>query len=593
MIVAERIAALRILMRQNGIDAYLITGTDPHLSEYTPERWKTREWISGFTGSYGKVLVTHNEVLLWTDTRYFLQAKDELEGTGIQLMKERIAEAVSLEDWMLVNLKRGSKFALNGLTLSGTEAVQIKSKLAANGITFDYRADLESQIWFNRPREIIKAIYEHPAKFAGKSRVEKIEAVRKILRTKKIDSTVISMLDDIAWLFNLRGDEIQYAPLFSAYAYLDMFNCWLFIHPDKITEVMSEQLEKEGIQLAHYDEFLEFLSRINGKKVQIDPLRSNYRLTTAVSGFNSVETSVSIVTQIKSIKDQIEIVNMRNAHIKDGAAMVNFIYWISQVIEIENITEVLVGKMLAEFRGKQPYFVGESFHPIVGYGAHGAIVHYHATKSTDATLNKDNMLLIDSGGQYLDGTTDLTRTLCLGKASNEQKMDFTRCLQAHISLANAIFPEETRGHSLDAIARNPLWNNGLNYGHGTGHGIGYFLSVHEGPMSIRAEFNNQSIQKGHILSNEPGIYRTNEYGIRIENVMLCKEFAQTEFGSFLCFETISFCPIDKKLIIVELLSEIELNWINHYHEMVYKHVSPLISEKVVLDWLEKQCSPIK
>ena len=592
MNVTERIAALRSLMKKNGIDAYLITGTDPHLSEYTPERWKTRAWISGFTGSFGKVLVTLKEVLLWTDTRYFLQASDELYGTGIRLMKERVVDAISLESWVVENLKPGSKFALDGLTLSTAEAVSLKSILGANGIFFDSGIDLVAEIWQNRPSEIYAPIYEHPANFAGKTRAEKLELVRKMLLAKEIDAAVVSMLDDVAWLYNLRGNEIEYTPLFSAYAYVDLEKCWLFIASKKLSATISAQLEQEGIQLAPYDEFLPFLSRILEKCIQIDPIRSNFQLTSAMSGSNIIDTSVSLTTLIKSVKEPMEIRNIRNAHLKDGVALVNFLFWLNHTIEIEDITEVSAGKMLFHFRSRQAHFVGESFCPIVGFGPHGAIVHYHATESTDVAISKHNLLLIDSGGQYLDGTTDLTRTICLGHASKEQKMDFTLCLKAHIALANAIFPEGTRGHSLDAIARNTLWNSELNYGHGTGHGIGYFLSVHEGPMSIRAEFNNQSIREGHLLSNEPGIYRTDKYGIRIENVILCREFSQTEFGKFLCFETISLCPIDKQLIIIELLCKEELNWINQYHEKVFQQISPLITEKVVLEWLKNQCLPL-
>ena len=465
MNVTERISALRTLMKKNGINAYLITGTDPHLSEYTPERWKTRAWISGFTGSYGKVLITLEEVLLWTDTRYFLQATDELSGTGIRLMKERVVDAISLESWVVENLKPGSKFALDGLTLSTTEAATLKSKLGANGIIFDSGVDLVAEIWQNRPPEIHAPIYEHPAIFAGKTRTEKLELVRKMLLAKEIDATVVSMLDDVAWLFNLRGNEIEYTPLFSAYAYVDLENCWLFIESEKLLATISAQLEKEGIQVAPYDQFVPFLSRMHGKNIQIDPLRSNFQLSSAISGSNFIDTSVSLTTLIKSVKDLMEIKNIRNAHLKDGVAMVNFLYWINHTIEIDDITEVSAGKMLFHFRSRQPHFVGESFYPIVGFGPHGAIVHYHATESTDVAISKDNLLLIDSGGQYLDGTTDLTRTICLGRASKEQKTDFTLCLKAHIALANALFPDGTRGHSLDAITRNQLWNNQLNYGH--------------------------------------------------------------------------------------------------------------------------------
>jgi len=592
MNIPQRIAAVRALMKQNSIDAYLITGTDPHLSEYTPEKWKTREWISGFTGSYGKVLVMQEEVLLWTDTRYFIQATEELAGTGIQLMKERVPEAISLEEWSAANLRTGSKFAVDGWTISAAEGASLKSKLGAKGIIFDPESDLVGEIWHNRTPQTNSSIYEHPAEFAGKSRIEKIDLVRKNLLEKEIDSTIVSMLDEIAWLLNLRGNEIEYTPLFTAYAYLDLNACRLFIHPDKIGTTLGKELENDGITVVGYDQFLPFLRRIEGQKIHIDPIRSNYRLFQAVSELNLMDASASCITQIKSVKDQVEIANIRNAHLKDGAAMVNYLYWISHITEDEIITEVSAGNYLQMFRSRQLHFMGESFHPIVGFGPHGAIVHYHATKSTDLTISKDNLLLIDSGGQYLDGTTDLTRTICLGKATQKQKQDFTTCLKAHISLANTIFPDKTRGYSLDTIARKPLWSKGLNYGHGTGHGIGYFLSVHEGPMSIRAEYNDQFIREGQIISNEPGIYRAGEYGIRIENVILCKPYIQTEFGKFLCFETISLCPIDKNLIVAELLDKEEVTWLNQYHETVFRELSPLISVNVVLEWLRDQCTPL-
>lgn len=590
--IVKRIADLKALMHKNQIDAYLLTGADPHLSEYTPDSWKTRKWISGFTGSYGKVLITLNKVLLWTDTRYFLQAIDELSGTGIELMKERIPGAVSIEDWIIVNLKQGNRLAVDGLTVSSAEVAQMESKLAAKGIVFVTDLDLVDGIWLDRPLLPDTLVYEYPVDFAGKSRVEKIEMVRKVLLSKDLDSTVISMLDDVAWLFNLRGEEIQYTPLVTAYGYIDREGAWLFIHPDKITDEFRNTLEIEGINVSPYVSFFPFLNRINNHRIQIDPIRTNLRITKAVSESNFIEASLSVTTQIKAIKDKNEISRIRTAHLKDGAAMVYSLYWILQTIEKKRITEVSVGHKLNEFRRKQALFKGDSFHPIVGFGPHGAIVHYHATDQTDIEIKSDNLLLIDSGGQYLDGTTDITRTIGLGSITKRQQEDFTTCLKGHIALATAIFPEGTKGYSLDAIARKPLWDKGINYGHGTGHGIGYFLSVHEGPMNIRAEFNNEPVREGHLLSNEPGIYREGEYGIRIENVLLCKRFKTNEFGNFLCFETLSFCPIDRKLIINELLSMDEINWINHYHEIVFKQISPLIADPNVLEWLKTQCAPL-
>lgn len=590
--IANRIAEIRSLMLKNQVDAYLITGADPHLSEYTPDSWKTREWISGFTGSYGKVLVTSNKVLLWTDTRYFLQAIDELSGTEIEMMKERVHEAISVEDWISVNMKSGNSFAVNGLTVSTAEIAQMESKLAAKGIILRIDLDLVDVIWLDRPILSQKTAYEYPVHFAGKSRVEKIEMVRKVLLSKDLDSTVVSMLDDVAWLFNLRGEEIQYTPLVTAYGYIDRKGAWLFIHPDKISDEFRNTLEIEGINVCSYDSFFNFLDRINNQRIQIDPIRTNSFITKAVSESNFIEASLSITTQIKAIKDQNEISRIRTAHLKDGAAIVNSLFWILHAIEKERITEISIGHKLNEFRSKQALFKGDSFHPVIGFGPHGAIVHYHATDQTDIEIKSDNLLLIDSGGQYLDGTTDITRTIGLGSVTKRQQEDFTTCLKGHIALATAVFPEGTKGCSLDAITRKPLWDKGINYGHGTGHGIGYFLSVHEGPMSIRAEFCNEPIREGHLLSNEPGIYREGEYGIRIENVILCKRFKSSEFGNFLCFETLSFCPIDRRLIIIEMLSRDEISWINHYHEIVFTKISPFMADQDVLEWLKMQCIPL-
>lgn len=592
MKIIERLAGLRALMKKNQLVAFLITGADPHLSEYPPEAWKSREWISGFTGSYGKVLVTMDRAFLWTDTRYFLQAAEELKGTGIELMKERVTGAISVDDWLEANLKPGDKVGVDGLTVSAAEVGQTVSRLAAKGIHFDTKEGLVDQLWEDRPAVGVGEIYDYPVSFAGSSRIEKMEIVRKILASKNLDSAVVTMLDEVAWLFNLRGDEIQFTPLFTAYAYLDLKGAWLFVHPGRISEELLFQLNKDGIEVSSYGSFFQFLERIVNKRIQIDPVRTNSLVERYLSGRNSIDRSMALATQLKSIKGPEVIINIRSAHRKDGAAVVQTLYWLHRAIKNEKISEISIGRKLSEFRSKQLYFKGDSFHPIVGFGSHGAIVHYHATAQSDCVVEPDNLLLIDSGGQYLDGTTDLTRTIGLGSVSQKQKADFTCCLKSHIALATAIFPEGTKGYSLDSIARKSLWDNGINYGHGTGHGIGYFLSVHEGPMSIRSEFNNEPIREGQLLSNEPGVYREEEYGIRIENVIYCKKYASTEFGNFLCFETVSLCPIDRQLIKKELLNQDEIDWINHYHETVRREISPLIADKNVLEWLKTQCAPL-
>ncbi|MEI6274654.1 MAG: aminopeptidase P family protein [Prolixibacteraceae bacterium] len=591
--IVEKIAGLRVLMHQQQIDAYLITGTDPHLSEYTPEEWKTREWITGFTGSYGKVLVTKDKAMLWTDTRYFIQATEELDGTGISLMKERIPGAVSVEDWIIANMQDGNEVAVDGLTISGIEAQQIKSKLAAKDISFTLDKDLVCQIWTMRPLSVNRMLYEHPIRFAGKSRPEKFAMVRKMLVSSESDATVISMLDDLAWVFNLRGNEILYTPLFQGYGYINQQDVWLFVDSDRLSAAERDKLENEGIRIQPYPTFLTFLSRIENQKIAIDPIRTNSSIIHQISGANLLVPTASFISQIKAVKDQLEIRRIKTAHIKDGAAMVHALYHISQSFRKEKLTEIKVGDLLNEYRSHQPLFMGDSFHPIVGFGPHGAIVHYHATEQSNSNIEDNNILLIDSGGQYLDGTTDITRTIGLGSVAKKHKEDFTTCLKGHIALAKAVFPVGTKGYSLDAFARKALWDRGINYGHGTGHGIGYFLSVHEGPMSIRTEFNNEPIREGHLMSNEPGIYREGEYGIRIENVILCKKYKSTVFGEFLCFETISLCPIDRKLILITLLTKDEISWVNAYHRNVLKKISPLIKDKVILKWLARQCAPLK
>jgi len=592
MNIASRLLQLRELMKDNCIDAYLITGTDPHLSEYTPDYWKTREWITGFTGSYGKVLVTPAKVLLWTDTRYFIQAREETKGTEIVLMKERVPNAVLLDEWLTENLRPGDKVGVDGLTISAYDAALLSSKLTAKGILFDAETDLVGKLWLNRKATNDLQIYEHPIAYAGKSRSAKIDTVRKRLKSMLLDATIITMLDDLAWLFNIRSTEILFTPLVTAYGYLDQESVCLAIHPDKVAQPLREIFENEGIKIIPYEQFYHFLEEIQNKRILVDLVRTNSRIRQLLSTSNYLDASVSLITQIKAIKDPREIEHIRAAHLKDGVAMVNFLFWITQIIGKQIITEISVGNKLHEYRAQQPHFRGDSFHPIIGFGAHGAIVHYHATNLTDFEICKDNILLIDSGGQYLDGTTDITRTICLGNATVKQKKDFTLCLKAHIALAKAVFPVGTKGYSLDSITRKPLWDNGIDYGHGTGHGIGYFLSVHEGPMSIRPDSNTEPIKEGQIMSNEPGIYRVEEYGIRIENVILCKAHSSGEFGDFLCFETLSLCPIAKNLIVLELLSKEEIKWINEYHEKVVQSLSPFITATEIVNWLKLQCAPL-
>jgi Xaa-Pro aminopeptidase len=592
MIVPERLAAARDLMKQRGIDAWIVTGTDPHMSEYLPKHWYTREWISGFTGSYGKVAVTLDEAILSTDSRYFLQAGEQLSGTGIQLVKDlRQPGDAPYIGWLKKVLPEGSKVGINGLTISVNEKRSLEALLGAKGISLDITVDLVSKLWNGRPSLPNSPAYELMPEFAGTSRKEKLSKLRERLPEKGADGILITALDELAWTFNLRGSDIDYNPVFVGYGYIDREEAHLFAPEGKIDRVLNEKLEPEGIHIHRYDEFLSFIKNIENKTLLIDPDRTNALLYMSVPEACSIVETSSLANLLKSVKGPVEIAGMKKAHVRDGAAMVNFLYWLENHLGKEKITELTVDGKLREFRAEQDLFAGESFHSIVGYAEHGAVVHYSVTEETDKEVLPEGFLLIDSGGQYLDGTTDITRTVAVGPLSELQQHDFTLVLKGMIGLSLARFPEGTRGVALDILARKPLWDNNMDYGHGTGHGVGHFLNVHEGPMSIRQDLNPEIIRPGQILSNEPGLYRAGQYGIRTENMILCVPGQESEFGRFLTFETLTRCPIDTSAVIPELLTTEEREWLNDYHRIVLQEVGPLISGKVK-EWLTAKCARI-
>ena len=591
MNLIERIEALRGTMAQKQIDAYIITGTDPHLSEYIPDYWKTREWISGFSGSYGRVVITSNQAALWTDSRYFLQAEEQLKGSEMIMMKDRQPDTISFDNWIIGQLRKGAITAVDGLTISAREFQSLQQKLDANGITLVQSDDLLYPIWKDRTAIPDAVAYSHEMKYAAISREEKFELIRSKLHQLGASATIITLLDDIAWSFNLRGCDIQYNPFVTAYGYISLSQAILFVDMVKIPNSLKDILVKENIILKQYGEFQSFLSQIKDQNILIDFDRTTINIYNQLSDSNQLIDEVSIPTKLKSVKSKEQIMGMKKAHIRDGAAMVNFLHWFGQNFGKMVMTEMTVVDKLFEFRSQQQLFAGISFHPIVGFGAHGAIVHYSVSKASDIAVEKDGILLIDSGGHYLDGTTDITRTISTGNVTLQQKRDFTIVLKGMIGLANAIFPEDTKGYSLDSFARKSLWDNGINYGHGTGHGIGHFLSVHEGPISIRQEYNPEPILEGQILSNEPAMYRTGQYGIRTENVILCEKRMSTEYGNFLGFETITLCPVDQKLVLPELLSAEERIWLNNYHQQVVNELSPLLDEPVK-KWLSMQWVPL-
>jgi Xaa-Pro aminopeptidase len=591
MNITDRITSLRSLMQGSAIDGYLIYGTDPHLSEYVPDAWRSREWISGFTGSYGKVAITLNHAALWTDSRYFIQAESQLSGTTIEMMKDRQADTIPVDLWLEQKINPGSVVAIDGLTVSASEAKALEQKLGANGITLILNADLVSPIWENRPLLSQSPINDFPVRFSGSDRSEKLSQIRNRLTEAGAEATLICQLDDLAWSFNLRGNDISYNPLFTGYGYVDLQQAILFVGEGKVSRELSDDLTREGVRVINYESIFSFLEQIDPLPFYLDPDRTNSLIYRIIAKRCKVIDGLSIPTLLKSVKNEVEISGMRESHIRDGVAMVNFLYWFAENFGKEKITELSIAEKLKTFRSEQALFMGESFCPTVAFGSHGAIVHYSATSESDFEVKRDGILLFDSGGQYLDGTTDITRTIPTGLVTPQQQSDFTLVLKGMIQLAKAVFPENTRGYSLDTLARKALWSSGLNYGHGTGHGVGHFLSVHEGPMSIRPEYNSEPVREGQVITDEPGIYREGEYGIRIENVLVCKNECHTAFGRFLSFDTLTLCPIDRQLVDPKMLEKDELNWLNTYHARVISELGPRLNSDV-LKWLKIQCSPL-
>ena len=575
-IFQKRITALQTEMKNLGLDALYISGTDPHASEYLPERWLTRSFITGFTGSFGIVVITAAEAVLWTDTRYFIQAEEQLKGSGIAMQKLRVPGAVPPEIWLANKLAAGNSVGIDTQTISVSGFRNLQKALAKTSINLVAVPDLLDTIWKDRPQFPLNAIFNFETSFTGLTRKEKQIQIAEKLGSVDADFHIITMLDELAWYFNLRGSDISYNPVFMGFGVVGKNKNYLFVIKSKIPEDLYELLERDGVCIKDYNSFYSFLSEIINKKIVLDPLTVNFQVFSSLVKHNKLIEETSFIAKAKSRKNNIELKGFREAMLKDGVALVEFLFWLKSNVGKTKITEYEIGRKLEEFRSKQNNFMGESFPPIVGYKKHGAIVHLSVGPDDALEVNREGILLFDSGGQYFNGTTDVTRTVALGKISEQQKMDFTLVLKGMISLTLAEFPMGTKGCHLDILARQPLWENGLNYGHGTGHGVGHFLNVHEGPMAIRQEYNEHIIEPCMVLSNEPAFYRDGEYGIRTENMMVCVETKNTKFGQFLGFETLTVCPIDTTLIIPELLSEREKYWLNDYHKKVNKLLKPLL-----------------
>ena len=592
--IPERIAALREAMKQHKIDAYIIPTSDPHMSEYPADCWKYREWISGFTGSAGTVIITADKAGLWTDSRYFLQASTQLEGTGIELFKMMLPETPTIPEFLTHELKEGQTVGLNGETYSLADARSLEKALAEKEIKLNTNASLIDPIWKERPAIPEAPMFEMPVELSGKSTDDKLIDINKMLHKAGADCTILSALDEVAWTFNIRGTDVAYNPVVISYAFVSEKESVLFVNPKKIPAEIAEHLKKEGVTLADYGMLATFLSRLPERtRVFIDSKRTNVAIYNALPKSSILIEGTSPANHLKSIKNETEIKGFRNAVLKDGIAMTKFYFWLEKMLKAgEKVTELSAAAKLTALRSEQPQYVMDSFASISSYGPHGAVVHYSPTPETDTELKTDSLYLLDSGAQYLDGTTDITRTIALCDEPSEQmKKDFTRALKGTIGIAKCKFPAGIRGCLIDAFARKALWDAGINYLHGTCHGIGHCLNVHEGPQSIRMEENPVILEPGMVMSDEPAIYRPGEYGIRTENMILIREDSETEFGKFLGFETLTLCYIDTKLVIPSMLSVREHAWLNKYHQMVYDLVSPHLTEEEKA-WLKEKTAEI-
>ena len=593
--IPQRLAGLRQHMANNGIDAFIIPSADPHLSEYVPARWQGRAWFSGFDGSVGTLIVTANFAGLWVDTRYWVQAEHELAGSGIALMKIAAAGSTDHIDWLAANLKSGQCVGVDGMVLGLATARQLNQTLSAQQIKLTTYIDLLSAAWPDRPSLPTQPVYEHQAPYAVQTRVEKIAQVRAKMHELGAEWHLISTVDDIAWLLNLRGSDVNYNPVFLAHVLIGKHQVELFVGAGKVSPELQATLEAQQIYCRDYSQISTALSNLaSNTTLLVDPRRVTFGVIeschTSVKKIDAINPS----TYFKSRKNEAQAAHIRHTMEQDGAALCEFFAWFDNTIGKQTITEIDVDTQICAARAKRPGFVSPSFGTIAGFNANGAMPHYHATPESNAVIEGDGLLLIDSGGQYLGGTTDITRMVAIGQPSAEQKRDFALELKAVIALSTAQFPVGTRAPLLDAIARAPFWAAGLNYGHGTGHGVGYFLNVHEGPQNISwltPPEPQTAMQLGMITSIEPGIYRPGKWGIRIENLVLNVPGDSSEFGEFIRFETLTLCPIDVRCLDKSVLNQAEIDWINQYHATVKARLSPLVSGDA-LAWLERSTQPI-
>lgn len=588
--VPEKLAKLRELMTNQSIDALVVMSADPHMSEYLPDYWKARQWLSGFSGSVGTLVVTQNFAGLWADGRYWVQAEQQLAGTGFQLQKLTSDESSTHLAWIEKNLPAGSVISVNGQTLSIQQFKALENTAKQRGFKLETQQDLIGSIWSNRPELPLEQIHLMPEGLNALSRKEKIQAIRETLKTKAIEGHFISSLDDIAWVLNARGQDVEYNPVFLSHLYISTQQAVLFIDSNKVNLTTQQAFKADGIEIRDYQDSALFLANISNASVLLDSAKVSIFHEQAIAKDIQVVYDINPSTLFKSRKHESEIAHIRHAMVKDGVALCHFFHWLEKALhQSQRISELTIDEKITAFRAQQEGFIGPSFSTIAGFNANGALPHYRATEEHYSFIEGDGLLLIDSGGQYVDGTTDITRVVPVGTPTEQQKRDYTLVLKCHIALAKTIYPEGLAAPLLDSICRHTLWQYGLDYRHGTGHGVGFALNVHEGPqvLSYYAPIHAYSkLREGMILSNEPGLYHEGQYGIRIENLVanrLHSGFEET-YGDFLEFETLTLCPIHLDCIVVDMLTDEEKDWLNSYHQTVQERLAEHLSGDV-LDWL--------
>lgn len=584
--IKNRIKSLREVMKREHLSAFVFTSTDPHSGEYVPAHWQGREWISGFNGSAGTAVVTMHSAALWTDSRYFIAAAQQLDGTEYVLMKQGVRGTPTISQWLGKELseENGAEIGIDGMTNSQNEVENlIKTMRNEGGITVRTNFDPLNEIWTARPAVPNDKVFIQPLEYAGESTLSKIERVRKALRSQHADGQLISALDDIAWTLNLRGADVHCNPVFVSYLLISTTKVTLYINKVKLTDEVKNYLKEQNIDVDEYENIVQGVRKYNEYNILIDPNTTNYTLAKGID-CQQIIYSPSPISAMKAVKNEVEIRGFRSAMLRDGVAMVKFLAWLKPAVASSEQTEMSLDRKLTSLRAEQPLYKGLSFDTIVGYEAHGAIVHYEATAETDEPIEPRGLVLIDSGAQYKDGTTDITRTIALGEISDEQRRIYTLVLKAHIQLEMCKFPNGACGSQIDAIARMPLWREGLNFMHGTGHGVGSFLNVHEGPHQIRMEWKPAPLVAGIVVTDEPGVYLEGKFGVRIENTLLAIPYKTTDFGAFLQFESLTLCPIDTAPIVREMLSAEEAEWLNNYHITVRNSITPYINN-VEREWL--------